>query len=161
LYSWLRDSMNAKITGFIPTHWHVDCMGGLGFLQQQHVESYANQMTIDIARSKGLPVPAHGFRDSLQLILGNIPICCYYLGAAHTMDNIVVWIPSVQLLFAGCMVKSVHSENLGNTADGDLAAYPETIDRLINKFPMAKIVIPGHGQFGGPELMTHTKELAK
>ena len=159
LFSWITDSMKLKIVGFIPNHWHVDCMGGLGFLQKQKIESYANQMTIDIAKSKNLPVPLHGFKDSLQLQLGDIMINCYYLGAAHSLDNIVVWIPEEQILFAGCMVKSLDSKNLGNTADGDVIAYPKTIDKLINKFPLAKIVIPGHGQFGGLDLIKHTREL--
>jgi metallo-beta-lactamase class B len=159
LVTWLKDSMNLKLAGFVPNHWHVDCMGGLKYLQSQKVKSYANQKTIGIARSKNLPVPDHGFKDSLQLQLGDKLIKCYYLGAAHTLDNIVAWIPSESILFAGCMVKSLDSKDLGNTADGDLTAYPQTINKLIDKFPMAKIVIPGHGQFGGIELIRHTKEL--
>jgi metallo-beta-lactamase class B len=47
------------------------------------------------------------------------------------------------------MIKSMDSKDLGNTADGDLMAYPKTIDKLIDKFPSAKIVIPGHGAIGG------------
>jgi metallo-beta-lactamase class B len=160
LVSWIKDSMKLKIIGFVPNHWHVDCIGGLGFIIQQNIESYANQMTIDIAKSKGLPIPKYGFKDSLQLKLGDKLICCYYLGAAHTMDNIVVWIPSEQILFAGCMIKSVDSKDLGNTVDGDLTAYPKTIDKLKEKFPTAKIVIPGHGKFGGFELIKHTRELS-
>ena len=151
--------MKLKVVGFVPNHWHVDCMGGLGFLLNQNIESYANQMTIDIAKSKGLPIPKYGFKDSLQLKLGDKLIHCYYLGAAHTKDNIVVWIPSEQILFAGCMVKSMGSNDLGNTVDGDLKAYPITIDKLIDKLPNAKIVIPGHGQYGGIELIKHTKDL--
>ena len=145
LVSWITSSMKLKIAGFIPNHWHSDCMGGLGFLHKQHIKSYANQRTIDIAKANGLPVPQNGFNDSLQLKLGDKRICCYYLGAAHTLDNIVVWIPSEQILFAGCMVKSMNSTDLGNLADGDLKAYPITIDKLIEKFPTAKIVIPGSG----------------
>jgi metallo-beta-lactamase class B len=160
LFSWITDSLKLKIVGFIPTHWHVDRMGGLGFIQHQKIETYANQMTIDIAKSKNLPIPAHGFKDSLQLKLGEKEIKCYYLGAAHTLDNIVVWISSEQILFAGCIVKSLSSEDLGNTADGDLIAYPKTIDKLIKEFSSAKIVIPGHGQFGGLDLITHTKYLS-
>ncbi len=83
----------------------------------------------------------------------------YYLGAAHSMDNIVVWIPSEQILFPACMVKSIGSKNLGNTTDGDLTAYPKTLAKLIKKFPSAKIVIPGHGKHGGLELIKHTIEL--
>jgi metallo-beta-lactamase class B len=160
LVTWLNDSMRLKIVGFVPNNWHADCMGGLQFLRKQKIESYANQMTIDIAQSKNLPTPNHGFKDSLQLLLGDKLINCYYFGAAHTVDNIVVWIPSEQILFAGCMVKSANSKDLGNTADGDLIAYPKTIDKLITKFPKAKIVIPGHGQFGGFDLIKHTKELS-
>ena len=159
LVEWLRDSMQLKITGFVPNHWHVDCMGGLSYLQSQNIESYANQLTIDIAKSKNLPVPDHGFKDSLDLYLGDRIIKCYYPGAAHSLDNIVVWIPSEKILFAGCMIKSMNSRNIGNTADGDLALYPKTIDYLMYKFPDAKVVIPGHGQPGGIELIEHTKSL--
>ncbi|NLD50203.1 MAG: subclass B1 metallo-beta-lactamase [Clostridiaceae bacterium] len=159
LVAWLTDSMKLKIVGFVPNHWHDDCMGGLGFIQKQKIESFANQMTIDIARSKNLPVPDQGFKDSTQLRLGDKLIECYYFGAAHSLDNIAVWIPSEQILFAGCMIKSTYSRDLGNVVDGDVIAYPDTIDKLINKFPTARIVIPGHGPFGGPDLITHTRDL--
>ncbi len=160
LVSFIRDSMKLKIAGFVPNHWHADCIGGLGYLQDQKIKSYASQKTIDIARTKNLPVPDYGFKDSIELYLGNKAIECYYLGAAHSLDNIVIWIPSEKILFPGCMVKSINSKDLGNTADGDLAAYPKTIDAVIKKFPMARIVVPGHGPFGGLELLIHTKDLA-
>ncbi len=156
----IADSLKAKVVGFVPNHWHSDCMGGLGWLQKQGIDSYANQKTIDLAKENKLPVPEHGFQDSLQLHLGDKLIDCYYFGAAHTADNIVVWIPSEKILFAGCMVKSIDSKNLGNTADGDLKAYPETLRKVIAKFPDAKIIIPGHGQWGGVELLKHTLEMA-
>ena len=159
LVSWLRSNLGLRIVGFVPNHWHEDCMGGLEYLKSQKVKSYANQMTIDIARLKKLPVPEFGFRDSLKLQLGDKTIECFYLGGAHSTDNIVVWIPSERILFAGCMIKSLVSTNLGNTADGDLKAYPLTIDKLANKFPMAIYVIPGHGQYGGMNLVNHTKDL--
>ena len=160
LYCYLTDTMHLKIAGFIPNHWHQDCMGGLGFLQERYIPAYANQMTIDIAKSKQLSVPDHGFKKILKLQLGDRPIECYYPGAAHSTDNIVVWLPSEKILFAGCMVKSMVSTDLGNTVDGDLKAYPGTIKKLLKKYPDAKIVIPGHGQFGGPELIAHTIEIA-
>jgi metallo-beta-lactamase class B len=160
LVTYLNKYMGLRISGFIPNHWHNDCMGGLGYLLSHGIDSYANQKTIDIARSKGLPVPAHGFCDSLQISLGDKVIDCYFLGAAHSTDNIVVWLPSEKILFPGCMVKSLNSTNLGNTTDGDLVAYPETITKVLRKFKTAKIVIPGHGDFGGTSLIIHTLDLA-
>lgn len=159
LVEWVADSLHTKITDFVPNHWHSDCMGGLKYLQSIGVNSYAHQMTIDIARSKGLPVPSHGFKDSLSLELNGHPVKCYYLGAAHSMDNIVVWIPDEKILFAGCMAKEAAAKGMGNTVDGDLAEWPKTIDRVIAKFPSAKIVIPGHGLPGGQEVLKHTQKL--
>ncbi len=161
LYKWITDSMNLKLAGFVPNHWHEDCMGGLSFLQKKNIKTYGNLLTTDIAKLHGLPVPLEGFKDSLELTLGDKLIRCYFLGAAHSMDNIIVWIPSEKILFPGCMVKSLNSTNLGNTKDGDLNAYPNTIRKLLDKFPDAEIVIPGHGLYGGPELIKHTLTLTE
>jgi metallo-beta-lactamase class B len=160
LVKWLREKMKVEIRGFAPNHWHEDCMGGLGYLNKQGTSSYANIRTIDIARQQDLPVPGHGFKDSLTLKLGDRNIHLYYPGAAHSMDNIVVWIPSEKILFAGCMCKSLESTDLGNTADGDLKEYASTITKVMKRFPEAKVVVPGHGKAGGIELLTHTSKLA-
>ena len=59
------------------------------------------------------------------------------------------------------MVKSLNSTDLGNITDGDIKAYPGTIDKVIKKFSNAKVVIPGHGQFGGLDLLMHTRDLLR
>ncbi len=161
LVTWIEDSLKVKIVGFVPNHWHEDCMGGLNYLHRLGIPSYAHQMTIDIARSHQLPLPRKGFTGSKQLKINNKLIFCEYLGAAHSLDNIIVWIPSEKILFAGCMVKEMKSTSLGNTADGDLKAYPSTIRKLLEKYSSARVVIPGHGDFGGPELIRHTLQLAE
>lgn len=159
LTEWIQDSLNAKVTAFIPNHWHEDCMGGIDYLHSTGVKSYANQMTIDIAKEKGLTPPNYGFTDSLSLKMKGMDVHCYYLGAGHAMDNIVVWIPSEKILFPGCMSKDINSNWLGNVVDGDVNEWPITVNKIIEKFLEAEIVIPGHGQTGGLELLKHTVEL--
>lgn len=105
LVDWIVNSLDVEIVGFVPNHWHADCMGGLNYLHSIGIDSYAHQMTIDIAKAEGLPVPSHGFKDSLTLDHNGKPVECYYPGAAHSLDNIVLWIPDEGILFAGCMVK--------------------------------------------------------
>jgi metallo-beta-lactamase class B len=161
LVDWIRDTLKVNIVEFIPNHWHEDCIGGLGYLNGLGIDSHANEMTIKIAQSKNLPVPKHGFKDSLTISLGDKKIICSYFGAAHSLDNIVAWIPSEKILFAGCMAKELASTNLGNTADGNLKDYPETIKKVLDKYPGAKYVIPGHGKFGGIELLKHTLDLSR
>lgn len=159
LILYIENKLKANVVGFVPNHWHSDCMGGLAYIQKRLIKAYANFLTIEQAKIHSLPVPDEAFSDSLHLSLGGKDILLYYPGPAHSTDNIVVWIPSEKMLFAGCMLKSMDSGNLGNTADGDLQEYPETIKRLKARFPQAEIVIPGHGAYGGPDLITHTLEL--
>lgn len=158
LVTYLGEKMKLQIKGFVPNHWHEDCMGGLNYIRYAGIRSYANQLTIEIAKNKGLPLPDIGFTDSLQLNLGDKSIHCYFPGAAHSKDNIVVWIPSEKILFPGCICKSMNSTNIGNVADGDITEYPKTIDFIVRKFDPL-IVIPGHGPAGGPELLIHTRSL--
>lgn len=159
ILKWVTDSLKCRVVGFIPNHWHIDCMGGLGYLQSCGIPSYANQKTIEIATAKGLPVPNHGFTDSLMLSLGGKAINCYYFGAAHSLDNVVVWLPAERILFPGCMVKELGAQGLGNTADGDVDEWKTTIAKVIGRFKTARVVIPGHGQVGGLDLLRHTQAL--
>lgn len=159
LISYLEDSLSIKVVGFVPNHWHEDCIGGITCIHERKIKSYANKMTIDIAKENGLPVPQYAFNDSIQLKLGKKKIFCYYPGAAHSLDNIVVWLPAEQLLFAGCILKGFEYKNIGFTGDGDLKEYPNTLKQVQKKFPEAKIVVPGHGSYGGIELIQHNIKL--
>ncbi len=161
LINWLVNDMGVAIKGVIVNHWHVDCMGGLNQVHQSGIKSYAHELTCEIAASKNLPVPQISFRDSLVISSGEKEIICKYFGGAHTLDNIVVWVPEDSVLFGGCMVKSMTSRSLGNIADADLENWPSTIEKVIRRFRNARTVVPGHGGYGGTELLNHTLELAR
>ncbi len=159
LADWIAHSLQAEIVGFIPNHWHGDAMGGLSYLQQLGIDAYAYSKTIDIARSRGLPQPNHGFEESLTLKLNDIDIHAYFMGGGHSTDNIVVWIPSEGLLFPGCMVKDLDTTSLGNLSDADIEAWPGTIEKVLNAFPEAQWIVPGHGDVGDRSLLIHTRNL--
>ena len=127
LVNWVTDSLHAKVTTFIPNHWHGDCIGGLGYLQKKGVQSYANQMTIDLAKEKGLRTGTwiHRFTDRS---LDGMPLQCYYLGGGHATDNIVVWLPTENILFSGCMLKDNQATSISNISDADVTAWPKTLD---------------------------------
>ena len=161
LVKWIADSLSATVSTFIPNHWHIDNLGGLEYLHSIGIKSYANQMTIDLAKENGMPVPCYEFTDSLSLYLRGDIVECHFFGGGHSADNIVVWIPSEKILFPGCMIKDIHSKGLVNLADATLDEWYPTIQKMITKFPDAKIVIPGHGQIGGKELLEHTSKLLK
>jgi metallo-beta-lactamase class B len=78
LVKWITDSLSTKVSTFVPTHWHDDCLGGLEFLHRKGIKSYANQMTIDLAKANEKAVPQYAFVDSLRLVLYNETVDCHY-----------------------------------------------------------------------------------
>ncbi len=161
LIRFIYDSLKVTITGFIPNHWHDDCMGGIEIVHRFGIKSYSLELTRTIAKEKGLPVPEIGFQDSLIMDCNGLPIECRFFGAGHSADNIVVWFPSDKILFGGCMIKDLHSTRLGNYIDGDIKAWPKTIQRVMNAYPDARYVIPGHGEIGDFALLNHTLNLLR
>jgi metallo-beta-lactamase class B len=161
LVNWIQDSLKAKVVGFAPNHWHKDCIGGLNYIHKLGIKSYAGELTRKITKEKKLPIPKIGFKDSLILNLNGEKIILRYLGAGHSTDNISVWVPSEKVLFGGCMVKDMSAKTLGNLSDADVNEWPNTIKKLMDVYPYAETIIPGHGDFGGKELLNHTLELLK
>lgn len=161
LCDWVAKSHGATVMAVVPTHFHEDCMGGLAEAHRRGALSYGLDRTVEIARRKGLPVPTVSYRDRIMIRCGATVVVVTYFGAGHTTDNVVAWLPKQEILFAGCLVKSLDSNSLGNTKDGDLAAYPATLRKVQAAYPHAKIVVPGHGDWGAPELIDHTLSLCQ
>ena len=159
LIDYLTDKMKLKIRGIIPCHWHVDCMGGLNEFHKNNIPSYSYKLTAEIAVKKHLHVPQNIFEDSLAVKFGNENVVAKYFGGGHTIDNIVVWFPSEKVLFGGCLIKAMNSDNLGNTADAVVGDWDNTVQKVKKSFPDAKIIVPGHGAYGRAELLDHTIQL--
>lgn len=156
LFDWVAQNQGAAIRTVVPTHFHEDCMGGLAEAHRRRATSHGLDKTIAIARQKDLPIPRIPYQFRTMVRCGRTVALVTYFGAGHTTDNVVAWLPTQRILFGGCLIKSLDSQSLGNTADGDLAAYPITLRKVQAAYPQAKIVVPGHGHWGGPELIGHT-----
>jgi metallo-beta-lactamase class B len=141
------------------THWHDDRSGGLPEVHRRGIASYGSGRTAEQARAHGAPIASQRFDDTLDLSSLGVAGEAYFPGAGHSLDNVVVWLADSKLLFGGCLVKSTQAQGLGNTADGDVQAWPRAIAELEARYPSAAIVVPGHGAAGGPDLLAHTREL--
>lgn len=159
LLNWFKNTFpDVKIKAVVVNHFHNDCVAGLDEFHKLGVSSYSYKTTPELASNINLPVPQKTFSDSLSLAIGDEKIICRYLGEAHTADNIVAYIPSEKILFGGCMVKSLGSGK-GNLADANVDEWPETIKKVKEEFSETQFVIPGHGSYGGKELLDFTIEL--
>lgn len=161
LTRYLKDSMSIALNKLLIGHFHDDCMGGLEYIQSIGIESIANSMTIAKCKEIGLPIPSRSFTDSLAVDFNGEQIDCRYFGAGHSFDNITVWISSKKILFGGCLIRSINTKGLGNLSDAVVSDWGKTVEQVLKKYPEIKTVIPGHGDFGGTELLFHTVELVK
>lgn len=159
LINWVKNQ-KLKITGYIIDRWHPDAMGGINAVHKSGIKTYSNELTRRICEEKGLPVPQTGFYPKLELIVGEEKIIAHYLGAAHTEDGIVVWIPKDKVLFGGNEVRSIGGW-YGNIGDANLQEWSNTILKVKENYGTAKIVIPGHGKYGGVELLDYTIDMYK
>ncbi|MBW3544176.1 MAG: subclass B1 metallo-beta-lactamase, partial [Bacteroidetes bacterium] len=101
------------------------------------------------------------FSEDTTLSLSGIKASLFYPGKGHTADNCVVWLADKKILFGGCLIKSAQATDMGNIAEADLEAWPQTIRLLYQKYGAARYVVPGHQQWGDLQLLTHTLELLK
>lgn len=82
----------------------------------------------------------------------------FYLGPTHTAGDIFVYFPREQVLDAGSILKP----HLGNLADADLRAYPETLRKLQRMHLEIRTVIAGHwAAVHGPELIQRYLSMLK
>lgn len=160
LISWIEKSLHSKISAVVATHFHDDCLGGLATFHTRGIPSIANERTIDFAKEKNVSVPQSGFTDKKTLQIGSREVFLDYSGEGHTRDNIIAYLPSEDIMFGGCLIKE-QGAGKGNLSDANTDAWAGTILALKARYPNTRVVIPGHGNIGGPELLDYTANLFK
>lgn len=181
LMDWVQKTLKPKKIVAINTHFHLDGTGGNEIYKKMGVETWSSDLTIKLreAGNKKDRVKAASFykqEDLRKRILSSNPIIAdhkfelkegktfnfsgeivevFYPGPAHSEDNVVVYFPKYKLLFGGCMIKP---ESLGYLGDANVKSWPQSA-RNLNKFD-AKIVVPGHGEWGGADLIEKTIKVA-
>lgn len=177
--------ITAVLTGF-----HVDNLGGTGCLLSHRIPVYGSDRACQLldersAQTQKLMLtwlqkpgqekyrktyadmkfdkPDHVFPIEKGLFLkkGKLSFEVYFPGESHSPDNLTVYVKELNLLFGGCMVKSMESPNLGFTGDANMSEWPVSVKKVQDKYPDAKWVIPHHGKWGDRSLLQHTLDLFK
>lgn len=155
--------LRLPVTRALVTHSHGDRVAGVDVLESHGVEVHAHPLTRRLTTESGLPVPdrtLEGLSDrGDSRAMGRLEIL--FPGPAHAPDNLTVWLPAERILFGGCAVRAAASSSAGNTTQADLDAWIEAVSLLEKRYEAAEIVVPGHGEPGGPELLGHTGSLVR
>jgi glyoxylase-like metal-dependent hydrolase (beta-lactamase superfamily II) len=159
LVAWGESALGAFFVQAIVTHSHGDRTGGLPALARRGIPVAALDLTIDKLRGTVDRAPRPLLTTAAAVHPDPLGFEAFYPGAGHAADNIVVWFPATRILFGGCLVKSEAATELGNTADADLASWPRAVKAVLDRYPTAAVVVPGHGAAGTTAALTHTIEL--
>lgn len=154
LVEFWRTIRKRPISRALVTHFHYDRLGGTPYLRSQKIAVVGNPLTIGLAIENALPPPdpLRGVERTPQQFG---PLEVLYPGSGHTVDNVVAFVSGDGVLFGGCLVKSTTAAGLGNVADAVVSAWAGSVANVHNRYPDAKIVVPGHGTIEGDSLL-HT-----
>ena len=158
LLDYLTKEQGYTVQALVVNHFHEDCTAGLDSVQARGILTYGNKKTAALCLAEGTSAPQKKFGRKKVLKLGDQQIINYYPAPGHTVDNIVSYLPTEQVLFGGCLIKSLGAGR-GNTDDADVSKWSDTVERVQKKFPEASQIVPGHGHAGGRDLLDFTVEL--
>jgi metallo-beta-lactamase class B len=160
LIKFIKEKLHCKINAIVPTHFHDDCLGGLASFHSNKIPSFANTTTIELAKANKMVVPQNGFNNSLKISVGKTYTIVKYFGQGHTKDNVVGYFPNENILFGGCLIKEIEATK-GYLGDANVFEWSNTVEKVKQQYPNVKIVIPGHGEIGGKDLLDYTIHLFK
>ncbi len=155
LIDWIKSVKKAIISGVVVNHFHDDCLGGLKGFHDEDITSYANNLTIELAKKDSVEIPQNGFNQRLVLKLGSKKVITQFFGEGHTKDNTVSYLESENVLFGGCMIKSLKASK-GYLGNANVSEWSNTVAKVKATFPKTEKVIPGHGKVGDSELLHYT-----
>lgn len=101
----------------------------------------------DLAASK-LKAPTLLYRTEMIFDDGKHQVELLHFGVAHTQGDGWAWLPKEKILFSG---DACVNGPYNYTGDGNITEWIQTLEAVKKLQP--KIVCPGHGPMGGPELL--------
>ena len=161
LLQWVASNLHQPVRLCIVTHAHEDRVGGISELHKAGIRVVSTPLTAQKSVKLGFESPEGILPADTTFKIGQEPIRCYFPGEGHTSDNIVVWLPNQKILYGGCLVKSVVAFGMGNLADANVNAWAGSMRKVMSQFGTARIVVPGHQDWGDTKALAHTLQMVE
>lgn len=147
LLKWIETNIKKPVVFAVITHAHNDRIGGIDVLKTQNIPTIANKLTFEEAVKNNFSQPDLPFQTDTLLTFGSSSFEVFYPGPGHTPDNSVVYLKNHHVLYGGCFIKSAGSLSLGNLEDAVPSNWPTSLQRVVERYPERKVVVPGHGNW--------------
>ena len=161
LMAEVRRVTGKTVTHVVVTHYHADHIYGLQEFQRAGARIIAHRGALDYlnselaesrlvaSRTELAPwidaqtrlVPADEWVDSRrELVIGGVRLVLLPVGPAHTPEDMVVYLPAENVLFAGDIVFRGRLPFVGQARSGEWIKALSTLLALD-----ASVIVPGHG----------------
>jgi len=161
LLAEIRRITSAPVRYVVMTHYHADHIYGLQAFKDAgatiiaqrdgllYLNSDTAQLRLKVSREQLAPavnehtrlVAADRWIDRpMTLQLGGLDFLLQPAGPAHTLEDLVVWVPQRKLLFAGDLV---FRDRIPFVGQADSGRWITALDTLL-AFD-AQVIVPGHG----------------
>lgn len=156
----IKTISSLPIRTIINTHHHGDHTWGNGLMPAATIIGHelcrSEMISVGLSIKALFPTANFGeitvvpptvtFTDRLDVYVGDLKLELYYVGPAHTVSDIVVWVPERKVLFTGDIV---FKDCTPFVLQGAITPYFPVLERL-RSFG-AEVLVPGHGPVCGPE----------
>ncbi len=145
----------------IATHFHEDRTGGMEYYKKLGIRTYTTRKTDELSKQRGMKRAEFLIDKDTTFTVGQYSFKTIYPGKGHAPDNIVVWFEKEQILYGGCLIKSIDDNTLGNLGDASVNDYSATVKNVQLKCKDPKYVIPGHNTWKSTRSVKHTLKMAE
>ncbi|MDO9437921.1 MAG: MBL fold metallo-hydrolase [Hydrogenophaga sp.] len=157
----IRELTDKPVTHVILTHYHADHIYGLQYFKQlgaqiiahsasrEYIQSDTARLRLEASRTELAPwidgntriVPADVWIDGpTSLKVGGVVFDLVPVGPSHTPEDLAVFVPSENVLFAGDLF---FNGRLPFVGQANSRQWIESLERLLAF--NARVVVPGHG----------------
>lgn len=138
----------------VNTHWHPDHVGGNKLFKKEQIVAGGSYGIEDWKKESGEEtLPGRWVTDELVIPMGTDTAIVFNLAKnVHTPSDVMVYFKQRRILFGGDVILNEQAPALLGNASA--LAYMDVLYDVAVKYPI-KMVVPGHGATGGPEVITN------
>lgn len=143
----------------VNTHYHEDHRGGNARWHARGATIWAHDaMAAQAAKDTMIPelewhrapappeaLPTRTFSDSAHIDFEGTTIHLFHVAAAHTDDDLMVWLPEFDILHVGDVVEVGAPPFIDYWAGGSVDGMIAAVDRILACTDAATRIVPGHG----------------